>query len=204
MWNKINSPIVITIIAIASLFVLRATVQPKLATEIRGAYNELAAILEDAANDAEKNKAIRNFAQEIATQIQEGFSAGFISNDAEKEDEDKVYLETKNKIEIRGIKFVKAKWSGREGFIFQIKNNSAKHITSLKLNYEFYKNGELIDCANEWVSSIKILEPNQEIAIGGERQLPSGTSEKEYDKYGSDEVKIKITSFDIKEIKQGT
>lgn len=200
MWNKINSPIVITIIAIASLFVFKATMKPKLASEIRGVYKELTAILEEGASDAEKNKAIQEFAQEIATQIREGFSSGFESNDTEKENKDKVYLETKDKIEIRGIKFVEAKWSGREGFIFQIKNNSTKYISSLKLNYEFYKNGELIDCANEWVSNIKILEPNQEIAISEDRQFPSGTPKEEYDKYRSDEVKIQITSFDIKEI----
>lgn len=200
MWKKINSPIVITIIAIASLFVFKATMKPKLASEIRGAYNELTAILEEGASDMEKNKAIQKLAQEIGTQISEGFSVGFESKDTEKENKDKIYVETKNKIEIRGIKFVEAKWSGRETFIFQIKNNSDKYISNLKFNYEFYKNGELIDCANKWVSSIKILEPNQEIAISENRQFPSDTPKEEYGKYRSDEVKIKITSFNIKEI----
>ena len=81
MWNKINSPIVITIIAVASLFVLRMTMKPKLASEIRGVYEELNAIIEDSASDAEKSKAIQNFTQEIGTQIREGFAAGFKSND---------------------------------------------------------------------------------------------------------------------------
>lgn len=81
MWNKINSPIVITIIAVASLFVLRMAMKPKLASEIRGVYEELNAIIEDSASDAEKSKAIQNFTQEIGTQIREGFAAGFKSND---------------------------------------------------------------------------------------------------------------------------
>lgn len=200
MWKKINSPIVITIIAIASLFVFKATMKPKLANEIRGAYNELTAILEEGASDMEKNKAIQKLAQEIGTQISEGFSIGFESKDTEKENKDKIYLETKNKIEIRGIKFVEAKWRGREAFIFQIKNNSDKYISNLKFNYEFYKNDELIDCTNKWVSGIKILEPNQEIAISENRQFPSDTPKEEYGKHRSDEVKIQITSFNIKEI----
>ena len=196
MWNKINSPIVITIIAIASVFVLKATMKPKLASEIRGAYEELNAIIEDSASDAEKSKAIQNFVQEIGTQIRNGFAAGFKSNDSQKENKDKIYVATKGKINISGIKFVESQWTGREKFIFVVHNNSDKCISSLKLNYEYYKNGKLIDCENEWVSQIKILEPNQEIAISEERSLPK----KEADNYKSDEVKVTITSFDIKQI----
>lgn len=191
MWKKINSPIVITIIAIAAVFVFKATMKPKLASEIRGAYEELNAIIEDSASDAEKSKAIQTFAQEIATQIREGFAGGF-----KKENKDKMYVATKQKINISGIKFIKSKWPGREKFIFVVKNNSDKYISSLKLNYEFYKKDELIDCETKWVSQIKILEPNQEIAISGERSLPK----EETDNYKSDEVRIKITSFDIKQI----
>ncbi len=198
MWNKINSPIVITIIAVASLFVLRATMKPKLASEIRGAYEELNAILEDGASDAHKTKAIQTFAQEISTQMR----AGFKSDDAKNASETKVYLETKNKIKIDNIKFVKAKWPGREAFIFQIENKSNKYISNVHLNYEFYKNGELIDCKNKWVTAIKILEPNQKIALSEDRRLvPQGTPKEEYDKYKSDEVKISITSFSVKEMR---
>ncbi|MCK5578963.1 MAG: hypothetical protein KAI63_05520 [Planctomycetes bacterium] len=201
MWKTINSPIVIAIIIIASLFILKSQMKPTLATEIRGVYKELNAILKDGATDAEKNKAIQKFAQEIAKQIKEGFSAGFKSGEDKKEDKDKIYIETKKKIKINGIKFVKAKWKGREAFIFVIKNNSDKYIKSLKLNYEFYKNGELIDSENKWISNIKILEPNQGVAHSADRQFPQGTKEEEYDNYKSDEVRIQITSFDIKEMK---
>jgi len=192
MWNKINSPIVITIIAVASLFVLNTTMKPKLASEVRSVYQELNTI-EDSASDAEKSKAIQNFVQEIGTQIREGFAAGFKSNDPQKENKNKTYVATKDKINISGINFVKSGWTGREKFIFVVKNNSDKCVSSLKLNYEFYKKGELIDCKNEWLSQIKILEPNQEIAISEVRSLPK----EEADNYKSDQVEVKITSFDI-------
>ncbi len=72
----------------------------------------------------------------------------------------------------------------------------------MRLNCEFYKNGELVDCKNKWVSAIKILEPNQKIALSEDRRLaPQGTPKEEYDKYRSDEVKISITSFNVKEMK---
>ena len=68
----------------------------------------------------------------------------------------------------------------------------------LKLNYEFYKGGELINVENKWISEIKILSPAEEIAMSAERSYPTGVQEEQYDLYKSDEVKIKITSFDIK------
>ncbi|MGA2915251.1 MAG: hypothetical protein ABSE89_04425 [Sedimentisphaerales bacterium] len=192
MWKIINSPIVITIIAIAALFILRATTKPKLASEIRGAYTELNAIIEDGGSDAEKNKAIQKFAQEIATQIREGFSEGFRSNNPQKDDKDKVYLATKQKINISDIKFVKTDSPTNEKVVFVLKNNSDKFINNLKLNYEYYKQGKLIDCKNDWAYEIKIFEPNQEIALGNQRIL----AQEEPNNYRSDEVKINITSFD--------
>jgi len=84
MWSKINSPIVITIIAIVSVFALKITTKPKLVTEVRGVFEELNTIIEDSASDAEKNKAVRKFAQEIATQIREGFSVGMKKTDSKE------------------------------------------------------------------------------------------------------------------------
>jgi hypothetical protein len=196
MWKIINSPIVIAVIAIAAVFVLKATMKPKLASEIRGLYKELNAIIEDGASDAEKTRAIKEFAQEIATQIREGFSAGFKSDVSQMEDN--IYIATKQKIAISGIKFVKSTWPSREKIMFVLKNNSDKYISSLKLNYEFYRENELVDCKNDWVSQIKILEPGQEIAISHERSLPK----EETETYKSDKVNIKVTSFNIKKVEQ--
>ena len=197
MWKAINSPIVIAMIAIAALFVLKATMKPKLASEIRGVYKELNAIIEDGASDAEKSKAIKDFAQEIATQLREGFSAGFKSTDSPIASEEKLYITTKQKIVISGIKAVKSDWPSREKIIFIVKNNSDQYISSLKINFEYYRENELIDRKNAWVSEIKLLEPNQEIALSQDRSLPN----EEPEKYKSDKVKIKLTSFDIKKVK---
>lgn len=194
MWNKINSPIVITVIAIAALFALRATMKPKLANEIRETYKELVAITEDGASDAQKSKAIKEFAQEIASQIRDGFSAGFKSNKLQTDDKDKIYAETKQKISISGIKFVKSEWPGREKVIFMVRNGSDKPIGDMKFNYEYYKQGVLIDCANGWTCDVKIFDPNQEIALSQDRTLPK----EETDNYRSDEVKIKLISFNVK------
>lgn len=193
MWKTINSPIVITIIAIAAIFVLRATTKPKLASEIRGAYKELNAIIEDGGSDAEKNKAIQKFAQEMATQLRDGFEEGFKSDNPKKDDKDKVYLAAKQKINISDIKFVKTDWPTNEKVIFVLKNNSDKPINNLKLNYEYYKQGKLIDCRNGWIHEIKILEPNQGIALSDQR----GLTKEDPNDYRSDEAKINVTSFDI-------
>ncbi len=205
MWNKINSPIVICLIVIVALLAFRASIKPKLATEIRGMYEELMTIAEEGANDAEKNKAIQKFAQEISKQIKMGFAQGFKSDTGNKTtiDKDLQFIELKKKIKISDIKFVPAKWQGREQFIFKIKNGTDKYIKSLKLNYEFYKNDELIDLSNDWASEIKILEPNQEFAMSKERQFPSGTKKENEHLYKSDSIKVIITSFDVKDVKLG-
>ena len=195
MWKIINSPIVIAIIVIAALFCFRAAMKPKLAGEIRAAYNELNSIIQDGSSDAEKSKAIQQFAQEIGTQIRMGLSEGFKSDNPQKQDKDKVYAAVKQKIDITGIKSVQSEWPTHEKIIFMLRNNSDKAISNLRLNYEYYKKGEMIDCRNDWMSEVKILDPNQEIALSQDRTLPKDTN----DNSKSDDVKIKITSFDVKQ-----
>jgi hypothetical protein len=197
MWKTINSPIVIACIAIAALFIFRATVKPRLATEIRAAYEELNSIVKDGASDAEKSKAIQQFAQEIATQMRAGFSTGFSassSQDNQRKEKDKLYAKTKEKLSISGVKTVPAEWKGHEKTIYMLKNNSNEAVRSLRINYEYYKNGELVDCRNDWVSEVKTLDPNQEIAISHDRTLPEDANECK-----ADEVKIKITSFEVQQ-----
>ena len=194
MWKTLNSPFVILVIVIIAVFAFKATTKPKLADEIRGAYKELNAVIQDSATDAEKSKAVRAFAQEMATQIREGFAAGLESS--KKDDEYKAYIDTRDKIKISDIRFVKSKWPGREKIVFTVSNDSDKYISNLKLNYQFYKQGELIDSENRWVSEIKILGPGEKIAVGRDRQLP----EEDTDEYRSDGVKIIGTSFDIRQI----
>lgn len=168
--------------------------KPRLASELRGVYEELNAIVKDGASDAKKSKAIQTFAQEISAQVRDGFSAGFKSTDTNKENRDMAYLKAKQKTGISSVKIVNAEWPGREKVLFVVTNGSDKCIGSLRVNYEFYRNGDLIDCKNEWVSAVKLLEPGQEVAISQERALPKDAP----DNFKSDEVRVKITSFDIK------
>ena len=44
------------------------------------------------------------------------------------------------------------------------------------------------------------LEPEQEIALSANRQLPKEKNDKDYSKHMSDLIKIQITSFDLKDM----
>ena len=203
MWEKINSPIIVAVVVIIALFVLKNMEKPTLATEMRGAYEEFNAILEDSSSDAEKTKAIQQFATEVGTQIREGFQAGF-SNPVGEDgkpipSKDKLFLEAKTHIVISEFKFVPAKWGGRDEFIYRVTNKSEHHISQLRLNLEYYKDGELVDVKNKWISEIKILPPGESIAMRGDHSYPNGTKPEDYDQFKVDDVKLLVTSFDIKE-----
>ena len=126
MWKIVNSPIVIAIIVIASLFVLKASIKPMLATEIRGVYKEITAVIEDSASDAEKSKAIQKLVQEIGAQVKEGFSVAFKTPE-EKENATVVFVETKKLIKIKNIKLRPA---GRQNLKIQIITCLGIHLCS--------------------------------------------------------------------------
>jgi hypothetical protein len=205
MWKVLNSPIVVCLVVVLALIGLRSSMKPKLAGEIRGVYDELMKIAEDGASDAEKSKAIQRFAQEVSRQLKTGFKEGFssASDGKVRQDQDLEFLEVRKQVEIVGFKYIKSNWPNREQFLFKIKNNSDKYLTSLKVNYEFYKGTELVDCKNEWVSQIKILEPGQEFAVSENRQFPRGTKPEDEALFKSDTVKISISSFTVKDVKPG-
>ncbi|ARN55758.1 hypothetical protein [Sedimentisphaera salicampi] len=197
MWKIINSPIVITIIVIAAAFIFKASAQPKLASEIRAAYDEINAILEEGATEAEKTKAIQQFAEQVGSQLSEGFSSGFGGGNLEKKiEENKAFIKARNNLSISGIKYAESQFNRREKVIFKLKNNGKKALTRLKLNFEFYKDDKLIDCENVWINEVNLLEPGSEIALNQTRSLPK-ENQKEHK---SDEVIIKVTSFDIEKI----
>jgi hypothetical protein len=199
--ENIKCPFVITVIAIIAIYsVVREATKPRLATEIRAAYDEINRILKDGKTDAEKTKAIQAFTQEIGSQIRAGFKAGF-GDDKDKTEgksADALFLETKQKVGVKFIKYTEPRWAGRESYLYKIKNNSDKYIGTIRVNFEYYKKGELIDCENKWISDIQILEPQHEMAIAGERNLPGKDAKTDQEQYKSDEVRIKVTSFDIK------
>ena len=134
----LNSPIFITILVIIVAFVLKSKIKTGMASEIRGAYDEIISIAEDATSDAHKTKAIQDFAEQIGTQVKSGFSIGFSSmngniKNGEIKDKDAVFLEAKKKIQVTDVKEVQSEWSGSQSTIFKIKNNSEYQIKKSEL-----------------------------------------------------------------------
>jgi len=197
--NKIiNSPIVVAIFVVASLFILKAQTKPKVANEIRSAYEELMAIAEEAGTDGEKTKAIQSFAEEIGTQLREGFQAGFKSPDKEKkESREAKFLRTRESLLLSEAKEIKSSSSNSQQFLFTITNNLDLPVKQLKVNCEFYNGGNLIDVKNEWISEIKALAPKESIAIKKSRNLPRNAEPTEAEANKFDQVKLTVTSFEL-------
>ena len=196
--NKIiNSPIVIAIFAVVSLFILRAQTKPKLASEIRGAYEELINIAEEAGSDGEKSKAIQAFAEEISTQIREGFQAGFKSPEQEKkESREEKYLRMKELVVLSVPTTVKSAQKNTQTFMYQIINNADVPIKQVKINYEYYRGDSLIDVENKWISEIKALAAGDSIAIKGQRYLRGYETDEELEALKYDRIVLSVTDFD--------
>jgi hypothetical protein len=196
--NKIiNSPIVIAIFAVVSLFILRAQTKPKLASEIRGAYEELINIAEEAGSDGEKSKAIQAFAEEISTQLREGFQAGFKSPEQEKkESREEKYLRMKELVVLSVPTTVKSAQKNTQTFMYQIINNADIPIKQVKINYEYYRGDSLIDVENKWISEIKALAAGDSIAIKGQRYLRGYETDEELEALKYDRIVLSVTDFD--------
>lgn len=197
--NKIiNSPIVVAIFVVVSLFILKAQTKPKIAAEIRGAYEEIITIAEEASTDGEKSKAIQAFAEEIATQIREGFQAGFDSPKKEKkESQEEKFLRMRNLIAISEPETTHSSQKNIQTFIYQITNNTDAPIKMIKVNYEYYRGDSLIDVENKWISDIKALADGESIAIKGTRYLQGYETDEELESMKFDRVSLKITGFEI-------
>jgi hypothetical protein len=200
MWKVLNSPIVVVIVAAILLAVVMQTRKPHLAGEMRGVYDELMHIAEDGASDAKKTKAIQDFAQELAKQMREGFSAGFKSADGEKENRDVAFLAVQEKLQIEGLKSAPSQWGNRQRHLATLVNNSDKAIGQIQLHLTYTRNGELLDVENKWLNEIKILKPGQSVAFDIERSLPSKLKEDELEAFTADKVDVMISGFDIKKL----
>ena len=202
MWKTINSPIVIAVICLIAFGLIIRPSKLKLASEIRGLYEELMKIAEEGSSDAEKTKAIRDFSKEIAAQIRTGFSAGFKTPDSgkKKKSDDQIFIEIQDKIFVSDFSTIESRYQSREEFMYKITNNSDRHIKQIKVNMEFYKDNKLIDCKNKWVSEIKILGPGKEITVRGYRDIAAETKEEKSTKL-SDVIKGAVTNFIIVKVK---
>lgn len=201
MQKLINSPIVIAALVIFAAFILQSQTKSHLGAEIRGAYEELIAIAEDASSDTEKTKAIQSFAEQIATQIREGFSAGFskpTKEDAEESDEAR-FLRVKRAVEVTGVKETPSPYEGRQSVLFTVSNKSEFAIRSIKVNLDYYRGGELIDTKNEWLSEVEVLDCQESINVKEDRSISSKLSAEEQAAQTFDQVTVSVTSFRIVE-----
>jgi|SaaInlStandDraft_1057018.scaffolds.fasta_scaffold27198_3 hypothetical protein len=195
--NKIiNSPIVITVIVIVAAVVLKTQTKPQIASEIRGAYDEIIAIAEEAGSDAEKTEAIREFSEQIATQLKAGFSSGFSSGGDDESREEK-FLRIKKNVSITEAREIQSEWNGRQTVLFKVENSSEFALTQLKVNLEFYRDGELIDVKNETLHEIKVLDTGESFTAKKDRNTPNSLSDEEKAAFAFDEVRAFITSFNV-------
>lgn len=198
--NKIiNSPIVITLIVILSVVVMKSQMKPHLGSEIRGAYDELIAIAEDASTDADKTKAIQDFAEQVAGQLKAGFSSGFSSGDDDEESTDAKFLRVKKQIKVEGIKEVPSQYNGRQSVLFNVTNESELPVKSIKVNFDYFRAGVLIDTKNEWLNEIEVLDAGESINLKKDRSISNDLSDEEKVAFTFDEVKASITSFRVVE-----
>ena len=153
MWKIINSPIVIAIVIILSFITYDHFRKNSGASEMRGLYNELLSISEDATGDLEKKKIISSFVKEASKQMREGFSS--FGNDEHKNKqakENKHYFEVKKQIQITKPKVMETKRYSKtqKVVIYQVKNNSSEYLSKVGHTIEFYYQGDLLELKEEW------------------------------------------------------
>ncbi len=198
MKNIINSPIFITFVAFLALFILQNRSQNRIASEIKAAYEQILYIMNDAISDIEKTKALQTFAQKISTQLKTGFQIGFSSGESSKKiSPEKQFLDIKDKVEFSKVQLSSPDQSNRQEILYTVKNLSDLPIRQLRVNFEYFRGGELIDAENNWISEVKVLAPGESFSSKQNRHPPRNVPENEIPTAIADSVKLKATSFDI-------
>jgi len=196
MKNIINSPIFITVVVLTALFIFQTRNKPTIASEIEAAYNQLITIAEDAGSDPSRTQAIHDFAQQISTQIREGFSAGFSSPNNGKETDETKFLRVKEAVIIEDLKEIPSQWDGpRQAVLFSIKNQSDYSLTQIRVNLQYYKNGDLIDVNTKHLHEIRVLGSGESVSIKEERVISNNLTDTEKEAFMFDEVRALVTSF---------
>ncbi|MFI4910535.1 MAG: hypothetical protein ACIAQZ_02580 [Sedimentisphaeraceae bacterium JB056] len=201
MWKVLNSPIIVVFFAFLLLIGAMRFQKPRFAMELRAASDEIDRIIKESGTDSEKAKAVRDFANSLASNLRDGFKSGLVSgNDGVKElDEAEIlFLDVKEKLVVSDIKKVDSGWDNQEKHIFTLKNNSDKYVTSISVSMEYYKGQELLDCEQKWLSNIKVMAPGEEVAVAQTRRLPDN----ERDANVSDRAVVVPISFTIKNAPQ--
>lgn len=191
----INSPIFIAILIIISAFILKSQSKPDIASKMENAYDTLISIAEDLNTDTEKTKIIQNLSEQLASQLKDGFVTGILSTSADNRS--KEFLRERKNIYITDVKEVQSEWEGSQSILFKIENKSEFAITNIKVNIEFFRNGELIDVKNQYIHEIKVLNAGENFIVKTIRRNPDHLSEEEKANNTFDEVKATVTSFEI-------
>ncbi len=195
----LNQPIVVVIIAVTYFFILQSAMgKTSLQAEIRDAYKELQRIADDLSKTDEPGK-VKEVVSNFANQVMEGFKAGFRAGS--KEDL-AAFREAKKNIIIRDTGRAPSSWKTREKFIAILDNRSKYPVSNIKVNLSCYsKDGKLIDSLNDWISEIKLLEPNESVSIAVDRSLgDSSLSDEELAIRKAHSFEMKVISFDIKKL----
>lgn len=199
MWKLLNSPLVIVVAFLIGLAGVFHISRISIAGEIKDVFAELNDVIETASTDVEKSKAVQKLATELSRQFKQGLRAS--AGPDKQVQEIKDYAQVKSKLEIGEYKYVDSEWNDRECFIYTIENSSDKYITQINVNYEFFKDSELIDVKNDWLSRIKTLGPGEEFSVKGDRKYKKSVSQSgEQIESRSDSIKITVSSFSFIDI----
>jgi hypothetical protein len=155
MWKIINSPIVITVIAIVAIFSYGQFRKNIVSSEIRGVYEELVSIGEDAKDDLERKKLIESFVAEAAKQVSDGFGSFSLGNEDEakkRAEKNKHYFQVKKQIKVSEPRVVENKQYSnvQKTVLYKITNGSGEHLEKIAHTIELYNDNQLVLLKEEW------------------------------------------------------
>jgi hypothetical protein len=116
-----------------------------------------------------------------------------------EESNDAKFLRVKKQIKLSGTKEVPSQYSSRQSVLFSVKNESEFPVKSIKVNFDYYRAGELIATKNEWLNEIEVLDVGESVNLKKDRSFPNGLSDTEKAALTFEEVKASITAFRIVE-----
>ena len=64
-----------------------------------------------------------------------------------------------------------SQYNGRQSVLFSVKNESEFPIKSIKVNFDYFRAGELIDTKNEWLNKIEVLDAGESINLKKDRSI---------------------------------
>ena len=201
-WTFVNRPIVILIVGftawpfVSSYGATRAARQNVggMARGIRDAIDEL--------SDAEVHGELKRIASGIVSQIAQGVQAGLrqsFNGSSGKPDPAEEFRQLVGSIIVSDVSKTRPQHQGRESWLAKVRNETGQPLKQLSLNVAFYRNdGKLVDAMNKWISEIKVLEPEQEIAFRLDRSVGDINADpKEYESFVADRLDIQVANFSV-------